>query len=55
MYVGNLNEQIPIMVTTSEKELIERAAKKDQRSVSSWCRLVIQERLNEFREHKVKG
>ena len=46
----NLDEQIPVLVTTSEKEIIERAAKADSRSVSRCCRLIIQDRLNECRE-----
>ena len=52
MNEGNLNEQIPVLVTSFEKEEIERAAKSENRSVSNWCRLTIQEKLNELREHK---
>ena len=49
---GNRDELIPIKFTKSEKESIIYAAEEDNRTVSSWCRLIILEKLNELRKHE---
>jgi len=48
----NRDKLIPIKFTKSEKESIIFAAEEDSRTVSSWCRLIILEKLNDLREHK---
>ena len=47
----NRDELIPIKFTKSEKESIIFASEEDNRTVSSWCRLIILEKLNELRKH----
>ena len=49
---GNRDELIPIKFTKSEKESIIYASEEDNRTVSSWCRLIILEKLNELRKHE---
>jgi hypothetical protein len=45
-------EPIQFVVTPSEKTEIVNIAEGDNRTVSSWCRIIILEKLNELREHK---
>ena len=48
----NKEEVIQVLVSPSERLEIIEAAAQDQRPVSSWCRIIILDKLNELREHK---
>lgn len=43
---------LQVMVSPSIKEAVDRAAEEDGRSVSNWCRILIEEKLNELRKHE---
>ena len=52
-----MNEEIKenslqVMVSPSTKEAVERVALEENRSVSNWCRIIIQEKLNDLRKHE---
>jgi len=42
---------IQVLVSNSTKEAIDRIAEEEHRSTSNWCRIVLEEKLNEIREH----
>lgn len=43
---------IQVLVSNSTKEAVDRIAAEENRSTSNWCRIVIEERLNELRKHE---
>ena len=43
---------IQVMVSNSTKEAIDRIAEEENRSTSNWCRIVLEEKLNEIRKHE---
>ena len=45
-------KSLQVMVSPSLQEEVERVALEENRSVSNWCRIVIEEKLNELREHQ---
>ena len=44
------NELLQFVTTKDEKELIEKAAKDEERSVSQFCRLIILDKINKTKQ-----
>ncbi len=42
---------IQVLVSNNTKEAVDRIAEEEHRSTSNWCRIVIEEKLNEIRKH----